>query len=154
MSKGIVTPSIRLARPDDIPAMAGMLGQLFAIEADFCADPATQSKGLTSLLQSASAKAWVADHQGRAVGMMTLQTLVSTAEGGPVGLIEDLVVSSEWRGRGLGRRLMLTAEAWAREHGLRRLQLLADRENSPALDFYSRKGWESTRLIALRKLMP
>ena len=34
------------------------------------------------------------------VGMITLQVLVSTAEGGHVGVIEDFVVASQARGRG------------------------------------------------------
>ena len=32
-----------------------------------------------------------------------------------------------------------------------RLQLLADRNNSPALTFYDKAGWQMTELICLRK---
>jgi hypothetical protein len=35
--------------------------------------------------------------------------------------------------------------------GMTRLQLLADKSNSPALAFYTRQGWQSTQLFALRK---
>ena len=31
------------------------------------------------------------------------------------------------------------------------MQLLADRTNHPALDFYRRQGWQHTQLICLRK---
>jgi ribosomal protein S18 acetylase RimI-like enzyme len=41
-------------------------------------------------------------------------------------------------------------EARAREMGLSRLQLLADMDNAPALDFYTRRGWRRTSLLALR----
>lgn len=144
--------SIRVARVDDIPAMAGLLGELFAIEADFQPDPVRQEAGLKLLLQSPSAKIWVAEREGRAVGMITLQLLVSTAEGGPVGLIEDVVVAQAWRGHGLGRELLVVSERWARENGLKRLQLLADSGNGQALEFYRRMGWHTLSLRALRKI--
>lgn len=143
---------IRQATPTDIPAMVTLLAQLFSIEKDFCADPGKQAQGLALLLESGSAMAWVAEHQGTVVGMVTLQALISTAEGGAVGLIEDLVVASDWRGRGLGGKLIGTAETWAVAHGLTRLQLLADRGNAAALAFYEQRGWEPTQLVALRKL--
>jgi GNAT superfamily N-acetyltransferase len=143
--------SIRLAEIRDIPVMIGLLAELFSIEADFHPDPDRQMAGLRSLLQTPAAKAWVAEKEGRVVGMITLQIVISTAEGGSAGLIEDLVVAQAWRGQGVGRELLAAAERWARQNGLRRLQLLADCDNRPALDFYRRMGWRSTRLVALRK---
>lgn len=43
------------------------------------------------------------------------------------------------------------AEAWAVKKGLRRLQLLADKTNIPALRYYKCAGWQQTNLIGLRK---
>ena len=146
-----ISPEIRIATTDDLAGMVSLLAQLFAIEADFNADPAKQAAGLRLLLQNSTAQVWVASRHGHVVGMITLQILISTAEGGRVGLIEDLVVTEAWRSQGLGRRLLATAEAWAEQQGLCRLHLLADRENRLALDFYRRRGWQATQLIALRK---
>jgi GNAT superfamily N-acetyltransferase len=89
--------------------------------------------------------------KGHVVGTATVQVLVSTAEGGPVGLVEDVIVAREHRGRGLGHRLLDALEVWGREQGLTRLQLLADRENAPALTFYERAGWAPTRLLCWRR---
>ncbi len=85
------------------------------------------------------------------VGMVTTQLVVSTAEGGPAALVEDMVVAPDHRMRGTGRWLLRAAEAWARERGATRLQLLADRNNDPALRFYRRMGWRSTDLVCLRQ---
>jgi GNAT superfamily N-acetyltransferase len=85
--------------------------------------------------------------------MISLQTLISTAQGGPAGLLEDVTVTQAWRGRGVGRALLATAEAWARDNGLSRLQLLADRANEPALAFYRRAGWQETQLAGWRKIL-
>ncbi|QSA96176.1 GNAT family N-acetyltransferase [Methylococcus sp. EFPC2] len=145
------TPAFRLAVESDIPALMALLKTLFAIEADFQADAVKQRRGLELLLQTPGGKIWVAEADRRVIGMCTLQVLISTAEGGPVGLIEDVVVAEDWRGRGVGKGLLHTAERWALENGLSRLQLLADRNNAPALSFYRRLSWQGTELVALRK---
>ena len=93
----------------------------------------------------------VAETEGRVVGMVTAQMLVSTAEGGLVALVEDMVVDRHCRGRGIGRLLMERIEKWARDRGASRLQLLADRTNFQALDFYDRIGWRPTGMICLRR---
>ncbi len=141
--------TIRHARTDDIAAMAGLLGQLFAIEADFVADGQAQMRGLSLLLDEAACLL-VADEDGAVVGMVSLQTLISTAEGGAVGLLEDLVVDEACRGRGIGARLLHAALDWAREKGLTRVQLLADTNNAHALRFYSRHSFHKTQLVCLR----
>jgi GNAT superfamily N-acetyltransferase len=83
--------------------------------------------------------------------MCTAQTLISTAEGGMVALIEDMVVDPGYQGMGIGQRLMAAIEDWAGQHGATRLQLLADRHNSQALSFYEKIGWQRTELICLRR---
>ncbi len=142
---------VRTARGEDVEELAGLLGQLFDIEADFAPDAVKQRAGLRLLLGRPDALVAVAEADGRAVGMCSVQTLVSTAEGGRAGLLEDLVVAQEWRGRGIGTLLLQAAERWARDRGLVRLQLLADRTNAPALGFYGARGWGGTRLVALRR---
>lgn len=44
------------------------------------------------------------------VGMATIQTLISTAEGGRVGLVEDVVVDESFRGKGIGKLLLAGIE--------------------------------------------
>jgi GNAT superfamily N-acetyltransferase len=93
----------------------------------------------------------VAERGGAVVGIVTGQLVVSTAEGAPSALVEDMVVDGRFRGRGAGAALLRAIEAWARGRGATRLQLLADRENAPALAFYARMGWAGTRLVCLRR---
>ena len=143
---------VRTARAADLDALVKLLEVLFRVEPDFSFDPERQRKGLTLLMnRSETARLWVAEAEGRVVGMVTLQLLVSTAEGGLSGLLEDLVVAPEVRGLGIGKALLQQLESWTWAQGVRRLQLLADRENGPALDFYTRRGWSGTRMIALRR---
>ncbi|MBN2703053.1 MAG: GNAT family N-acetyltransferase [Pontiellaceae bacterium] len=138
---------IRAATQHDIPAMAELLHQLFAIEIDFVPDYAKQTRGLQLLLKQPSAKLFVADLDGEVVGMCTIQIIISTAMGKEVGAMEDVVVHVGHRGKGIGSALMYAAQQWAHMEGLARLQLRADKDNAPALCFYRLQGWKKTNLI-------
>jgi ribosomal protein S18 acetylase RimI-like enzyme len=142
---------IRPAGSDDLPAMTRLLQELFTIETDFGVDSGKQRAGLQMLLDSPKAGLWVAERRGRVIGMVTLQLVVSTAEGGLSGLLEDLVVTSVCRRRGVGKALLNAAVKWAREQGATRVQLLADGRNVPAIIFYRKQDWKQTNMIALRR---
>ncbi|HEX9291574.1 MAG TPA: GNAT family N-acetyltransferase [Anaeromyxobacteraceae bacterium] len=143
--------SIRRATSSDLDALVRLLGVLFSIEADFAPDVERQRRGLAMLLATPErAAVLVAERAGAVAGMVTAQLVVSTAEGGPSALVEDMVVEASERRHGVGRALLAAAEAWAAERGATRLQLLADRENAPALRFYERLGWRWTQLVCLR----
>lgn len=143
---------IRRASHTDIPDLIELLQILFIIETDFSVDKSKQRIGLEMMLSDSTNRCiMVADVNQQVVGMCTAQILVSTAEGGVVALIEDLVVDNEHRGKGIGRNLLLSVENWAAEKGAKRLQLLADRNNTPALKFYQKMRWNYTQLICLHK---
>ena len=145
--------TLRKAKPTDIPELVELLKELFSIEADFDFDPEKQACGLNLLLDSEKDCILVAERlsDNRILGMCTVQTLISTAEGGPVGLLEDLIVAADFRNQGIASKLVAEAVNWANCQGLKRLQLLADKNNHPALNFYHKQGWQSTQLVCLRK---
>ena len=142
--------AVRAARPKDVARMVGLLDLLFAMEADFRPDPARQQQGLALLLDDGRARVLVAEWADGVVGMCTGQLVVSTAEGGPALLVEDVVVGPDHRGRGVGRALLAALADWASGRGVRRLQLRADGTNGPALAFYDRLGWRATALVCRR----
>jgi GNAT superfamily N-acetyltransferase len=144
--------TIGSARVEDIPALQALLGALFAIEVDFRPDPDRQCRGLALLLEDPDRAVVMTarDPSGAAIAMASAQLVVSTAEGARSAWIEDVVVAEGWRGRGIGSVLLSAVLGWAREKGATRAQLLADRTNAPALDFYRRLGWQSTQLGAWR----
>lgn len=142
---------VRKAELRDVDRLVRLLEALFKIETDFSFDEARQRAGLKLLLDSGKDCVLVAEHEGEVIGMCSVQTVISTAEGGRSGWVEDLVIAEEFRGRGIGRLLLKQLDAWALDNGLTRLQLLADRNNTRALDFYRKLGWASTSLIALRR---
>lgn len=145
---------IRVAEQADVAELCRLLDILFSIEADFTPDAVLQRQGLELLLQRGNtAVVLVAEWDGEVIGMCSAQTLVSTAQGSVVALVEDVVVEPGRRGEGVGGALLDALEGWARENGITRLQLLADRANTPALDFYQGRGWQATQLMAWRKFI-
>jgi N-acetylglutamate synthase-like GNAT family acetyltransferase len=143
---------IRNATRRDAPALVALLEALFSIEDDFSVDPAKQHRGIFMMIEACGKHRCirVAEMEGRVIGMASVQTRISTAEGGIVGFVEDVVIQEKWRGKGVGSKLLHSIDAWARQHGLLRLQLLADKKNLPALQFYRSRGWEVTELICLK----
>ena len=145
--------SIRSAEHADIEALILLLTELFQIEEDFQVNPAKQRSGLELLLNSDNGRIFVAQSNDshQVVAMCSVQILISTAAGAKVGMVEDLIVKAAYRGQGIGTQLLRHLENWAQQQGLKRLQLLADKNNQAALDFYARQDWQTTQLIALRK---
>lgn len=144
---------MRSAEPADLDSLVSLLAALFAIEEDFVFDEPKQRRGLSLMLENERGRVLVAEAEGLVIGMCSGQLLVSTAEGGLSLLIEDVVVDERWRGRGVGRLLMAAISDWAKANKVSRLQLLADRNNVPALDFYRSLGWHTTELICLRTFL-
>ena len=145
---------IRTAEPADLDSLVSLLAVLFSIEEDFVCDEPKQRRGLMLMLENERGCVLVAEVEGRVLGMCSGQLLVSTAEGGLSLLVEDVVVQEQWRGRGVGRLLLEAISGWAKAKKASRLQLLTDRNNIPALDFYRRLDWRTTELICLRAAMP
>jgi ribosomal protein S18 acetylase RimI-like enzyme len=143
--------NFRSADHRDIDSLLTLLQQLFSIEQDFAIDADKQRKGLQLLIEQKDALLLVGEVKSEVIGMCSLQRVISTAEGGYVGLVEDVVIDSAFRGRGIGRQLLTAMEQNAVAAGLLRIQLLADQDNSVALKFYGRNDWQQTALRALKK---
>ena len=145
---------IEPAPPADIPALIELLHILFSIEQDFQPDAKKQQRGLELLLaRPENAVILVARRaiDGVVIGMVSAQLVISTASGAPSAWLEDVVLRPDHRACGIGRRLLDAAAEWATSQGARRMQLLADADNAPALGFYKHQGWQPTRLFAWRK---
>lgn len=143
---------VRHATHNDIPAMADLLSELFAIEDDFTVDTEKQTRGLKLLLDTPNATILVAETDERVVGMVSMQSLVSTAIGENVGLIEDMIVTQSYRSNGIGSLLLkaLIAESVRKKYG--RLALGADSRNSAAITFYQKYGFTASHMELMYRL--
>ncbi|MDR0533105.1 MAG: GNAT family N-acetyltransferase [Verrucomicrobiales bacterium] len=147
--------NITLAEPADIPALAGLLAMLFEQEYDFNPDRTRQERAIALLLQEPEhAWIWVARADSVPVGMISLQSVISTAEGGKSLWLEDWIVHPACRGRGIGGRLLRYAIEQARARGFRRISLLTDRDNLSAQGRYAEQGFKPSAMLPMRLLLP
>lgn len=147
--------SIRKAEQADIPALATLLGFLFEQEAEFTADFERQTRGLEMIVSNpAVGELLVAERpSGGVVGMVSLLYTVSTALGGKVALLEDMVVSPQERRHGCGSLLVQAAKSLAQERGCLRITLLTDFDDLAAESFYQKHGFKLSPMVPLRQLL-
>jgi GNAT superfamily N-acetyltransferase len=63
----------------------------------------------------------------------------------PHVLIQGIVVERDWRGRGIGRRLMAEAEEFARRRGVGYVRLRSGSQRAEAHRFYESLGYRSSK---------
>jgi GNAT superfamily N-acetyltransferase len=135
----------------DIPALCDLLGILFSQEAEFKPNHEAQSRGLTRIISSPEIGLIVVARQdNQIIGMVNLLFTISTALGDRVALLEDMVVSPNARGSGVGSRLLEQAIQFARLNGCKRITLLTDSTNESAQRFYQKHGFGFSAMIPLR----
>ena len=142
---------VRPAALTDLPALLVLLKQLYALEEDYTFESEKQACGLELIMASANGQIFAAELGGEVVGMCLAQVIISTAEGAKSAWVEDVVVSEKCRGFGVGSKIMEAVDKWARDNGIARLQLLADRDNEPALKFYLKRNWQEMNSIAFKR---
>lgn len=131
--------------------MSALLTVLFSQEVEFAPDPEAQAKGLGRIINNPDVGAiFVARAGERVVGMVSLLFTISTALGGRVALLEDMIVAAPARGAGVGTWLLSEAIAFARGEGIQRVTLLTDRDNDTAQRLYGRQGFAPSSMLAMR----
>ena len=142
---------IEPATIDDLPQLADLLYDLFSHEADFVPNRENQLRGLRLILEQPNrGRIFVLRNGTRMIGMINLLITISTAEGGFVLLLEDLVIHCDHRGQGYGSRLLEHALEYARSKNFLRITLLTDRIENRARGFYERYGFRQSGMVPMR----
>lgn len=128
--------TIRPVRPDDAPALRRMREEAGW---DLEKVPAWIAASL-----SGERPTWVADLDGRAVAMVSVELVdpdPEVADGTEVAAVTSLAVLASVRRRGLGRALTVFAEERARARGVRVLTLNTRPTNAAAVALYEGLGY-------------
>jgi GNAT superfamily N-acetyltransferase len=146
--------AIEPATLDDLPQLTELLFDLFTLEGDFKPDRSKHMRGLRLILEQPSrGRIFVIRQDGHIVAMINLLFTISTAEGGFVLLLEDMIVHQEHRHRGFGDMLLEYSIQFAREKNFLRITLLTDRANEEAHKFFKSHGFLDSKMIPLRMFL-
>jgi GNAT superfamily N-acetyltransferase len=103
---------------------------------------AAYESALSEIQESAGCDVLVAELDGTVVGMCQLTVFRQfQAVGGRCAEIESMHVHPQWRGRGIGGRLVEEAVARAAASGCYRIQLTSNKARADAHRFYERHGF-------------
>ncbi len=145
---------IEMATTSNIPTLCTLLDYLFSQEVEFKPDHETQSRGLEMILNNNNVgNIFVAKNNEKIIGMVILLYTVSTALGERVALLEDMVVSPNERGLGIGSMLLDHAVKYATEEGCKRITLLTDKTNIGAQKFYKQHEFNRSSMIPFRMII-
>jgi ribosomal protein S18 acetylase RimI-like enzyme len=144
---------IRKADLSDLAGLADLLYLLFSQEKDFSANSALQKKGVQMILENPQAgQIHVITKLQRVIGMVSILFTVSTALGGRVGILEDMIIHPDFRGIKAGEQLLQESLREAKAAGCLRITLLTDHDNDIAQKFYRKSGFEESSMKVFRKI--
>jgi len=142
---------IEPATLEDLPQLTELVMSLLAVEEDFHVDRTKQQHGLRMILEQPSrGRIFVMRNDHSLIAMVNLLFTISTAEGGPVVLMEDVIVHPMHRGQGFGSRLLKHAIDFARDKKFRRITLLTDKISAESQRFFQKHGFTFSHMIPMR----
>ena len=146
---------IEPATLEDLDDLTELVMDLFRLEEDFEPDRAKQEHGLKLILEQPSkGRIFVLRSAHRIIAMVNLLFTISTAEGGMVLLLEDLIVHPNHRRQGYGGRLLEYVDLFALKRGFLRITLLTDRISRESQEFFAKHGFTASNMIPMRKSFP
>jgi GNAT superfamily N-acetyltransferase len=142
-------PEVRIAQPADAELVAALMAAFRShIGRDVPSDGEIRAT-VEALLRDANTEFLIAGHDGVCQLRYRLSVWTATED----CWLEDLYVTDDARGTGVGRALIETAFERARARGCKRIQLDVADDNSRAIDVYRAAGFGTdgnTRLITRR----
>src|SRR3954465_8097625 len=150
-AKVIIEP----ATEADLDELSELLGELFSEESDFRPNKEKQLRGLRLIFEQPNrGRVFVLRRDRAIVGMINILFTISTAEGGFVVLLEDLVIHKKFQSHGYGSRLLNHAIEFARQKKFLRITLLTDRPELRSQNFFKRHGFFESHMLPMRLLVP
>jgi GNAT superfamily N-acetyltransferase len=144
INKGMGKIAIQKAEAHHAPQIARLLGQL-----GYPNRPGEVREKISALSASEADRIWIAQFGGKPVGLLAFHLTPLLHAPGNLGRITALVVDEQFRGKGVGRRLVETAERWGWKRNCTRIELTSGVERTQAHQFYQDLGYavESKRFI-------
>jgi len=139
---------------EDLPELTALVMELFSLQGDFEPDRATQEHGLRLILEQPNrGRIMVLRNDHRIFGMVNLLFTISTAMGGFVILMEDVVVHPDHRGQGYGTMLLEAVVEFAKLKDFKRITILTDKISADSQSFFRKHGFDYSNMIPMRRIL-
>jgi GNAT superfamily N-acetyltransferase len=139
---------LRDARRDEVPRIVSMLADdALGATREQLSDPLPQAyyAAYDATASDPHNRLLVAELDGEIIGTLHLIFIRGLSrQGATRAQIEAVRVANGWRGRGLGRRIILAAIDIARQQGAKMVQLTSDKSRADAHRFYESLGFVAT----------
>ncbi|MCH7224876.1 GNAT family N-acetyltransferase [Haloferula sp. A504] len=147
-------PRVEAATIEDLPELVELVMELFRLQGEYQPDPAAQERGLGLILEQPSrGRIFVLRNGHRIVGMVNLLFTISTAMGGFVIQMEDVVIHPDHRGQGYGGQLLQHVVEFAKQKDFRRITILTDKISAESQNFFRKYGFEYSNMIPMRRVI-
>jgi len=140
----------RIATIDDLPSIVKMLGDDFlGQQREDLSQPLNENylKAFREIEADPNNELIVAELDGKIIG--TLQLVVTPSlsyKGSKRSIVESVRVDSAFRGRGIGREMMLWAIERAKEKGCTSMHLTSHKDREDAHRFYEKLGFAKSHV--------
>lgn len=144
---------IRKAEPKDVKTILSLIKELAEYEKLADEVSATEDKLISTIFgKDKIVEVWLAEINDEPAGQVLFFRNYSTFLAKPGFYIEDIYVRPQYRGRGIGKKLLNKVIELAREKNYGRVEWCVLNWNEPAIDFYKKMGafamdeWTTFRL--------
>jgi ribosomal protein S18 acetylase RimI-like enzyme len=147
--------TIRVARAADLPHLLPLIRAYYRFD-HIRFDARTARPALERLLRSPSlGRVWIMLDGSRPVGYVILTFNYDLEFDGFEGLVTDLFIKDDFRGRGLGRRALEAVDSYCGRRGIRAVELQVEASNTAARAFYKTLGFTRLeRIVMIREVNP
>lgn len=147
-------PRVEPATIEDLPELVGLVMELFSKSKDFAPDHDVQERGLQLILEQPNrGRIFVLRNDHRIFGMVNLLFTISTAMGGFVIVMEDVIIHPDHRGQGYGTLILQHVLDFAKQRHFKRITLLTDKISEESQEFFKKNGFEYSNMIPMRKII-
>lgn len=145
--------SIRQAFREDISGILDLYGELESDKSAVLSEDRA-CELFDKMMSYPNYKLYVAVEGNDIIGTFSLAVMDNLAHmGNPPGLIEDVVVKSNWRGKGIGKQMIRFALERCRECGCYKAVLSSNKIRKEAHRFYESLGFEIHGFSFLTELL-
>ncbi|MBI3873706.1 MAG: GNAT family N-acetyltransferase [Arcobacter sp.] len=142
---------IRKARKKDTKGILKLLHHLFTQEVEFSFDKEIHKFAINQIIKNSEiGEIFVCAKHNKIIGCVNILYTISTALGGKVAILEDMIVLPKHRSRGVGQQIMTKVLKYLKSKNIQRITLLTDGDNLIAHNFYNKFNFNQSSMKVFR----